>query len=106
MFIQHEEDIQFTIIKGYYECLHNCSSHLSPYVSPSVGHKSCKGLSKQEYEPANPLLGPALGVASTIHTSVTVNWEQGQVLIMAPPSLSSLVFDTEEDRLRVMDLRN
>ena len=53
-----------------------------------------------------PLHGPGIGVASTPQTSVLVYWEQGQVLIMAPPSLSSLVFDTEEDRLRVMDLRN
>ena len=55
---------------------------------------------------APPLSDPGLGVASTPQTSVLVYWGQCQVLTMAPPSLSSLVFDTEEDRLHVMDLRN
>ena len=45
-------------------------------------------------------------IARAPQTSVHVHWGRCQVVLTMAPALSSLVFDTEADRLRVMDLRN
>ena len=73
-----------------------CSHLLLPYVGQWGTKLDCKLLP--------PLSGPGLGVASTPQPAGFVYWGQCQVLTMAPPSLSGLVFKAMGGGVHVLEM--
>ena len=79
---------------------------LCSYLPPLLGQRSSFPLPRVGDRLLPYFLDPLVGGAVLHRTSVYVHWGQGQVAIMAPTPLSSLVFDTEDDKLLVLDLRS
>ena len=99
MFRKNTEENNQNVIRGFNGFVLIFCSHL-----PYVGQWSNKAFSKQDCGLLPPLSGPGLGVASTPQPSVFVYWGQCQVLTMAPPSLSGLVFKAMRGGVHVLEM--